>query len=99
LRSLSIYDADAPNTCTAEELDDVLKAVPLKSPPGTDETFTCRVWLQTAVKKLHDLKIIQCLDSKALVEELKELADVNNQASLGGLGFTLHKSRVCVGPE
>jgi hypothetical protein len=73
--------------------------VPLESPPETDETFTCRVWLETAVKKLHDLKIINCLDPKALVEELKELADVNNQASLGGLGFTLHKSRVCMGPE
>jgi hypothetical protein len=82
-----------------ETLDNILKTVPLESPPGTEETFTCRVWLQSGLAKLHDMNIIKCPDPKALEKELKELADVNNQASLEGLGFTLHKSRVCMGPE
>jgi hypothetical protein len=94
-----IFIADAPDVCTAEELDNILKEIPLKSPPGTDETFTCRVWLQAALAKLHDLNVINCPNPEDLEEELKELADVNNHASLEGLGFTLHKSRICMGPD
>ena len=90
-----IFVADLPGTCTVDELDRVLCGVPLTSPAGDDETFTCRVWLRMAAAKLHEARIINCLDPNDLEGELKRLASQNNQRSLTGLGFTLHKSHIC----
>ncbi|PFH46798.1 hypothetical protein AMATHDRAFT_131492, partial [Amanita thiersii Skay4041] len=82
----------APDTCTADELDNILKDVPLQTPEGEDEIFTCRVWLRAAAGMLHEHGIINCPNPKELEEELKELAHANNQDSLEGRGYVFHKS-------
>ncbi|KAK2459336.1 hypothetical protein APHAL10511_008650 [Amanita phalloides] len=92
-----VVQLNAPGSCTADDIDRILQTIPLKNTPGTDdEPFTCRVWMRAAAAKLHESNIINCPDVDGLAEELKELANANNQASLEGLGFTLHKSQICL---
>ncbi|KAM6492714.1 hypothetical protein JOM56_012438 [Amanita muscaria] len=90
-----VVQLNEPGTCTAEDVDRILHDIPLVTAGGEDETFTCRVWMRAAVTKLHEARVINCSDPKRLEDELRQLARTNNQATLDGLGYTLHKSHIC----